>query len=87
MSNITVDEPLCSLLTGLEHPVELRDESGQPLGHFLPASLYRDLLYALAKAEVSDEELQERKHEPGGVSTAEALAHLESIIRSPRQAS
>jgi hypothetical protein len=87
MSKITVDEPLKAQLTGLDQPIEMIDQSGKPLGHFLPAKVYHDLVYALAFAEVDEEELEERRREPGGVSTAEALAYLETLIKSKRQAS
>jgi len=36
MNRITVDRPLTAQLEGLAAPVEVVDEMGRPLGHFVP---------------------------------------------------
>ncbi len=38
MNRITVHEPLKGELDGIAQPVELIDEAGKRLGHFVPAS-------------------------------------------------
>jgi len=56
---------------------ELCDETGRTVGHFLSEHAYRRLLYKWANAQVTDEELQRRLHEPGGCTLAEIRARLE----------
>lgn len=57
--------------------MELCDESGSSVGHFLSEQLYRRLLYDCANAQVSDEELERRRQQPGGRTLAEIWARLE----------
>ena len=45
MTKVIVDQSLRSKLNGLDEQVELCDESGRTMGHFLPDDLYRKLLY------------------------------------------
>jgi hypothetical protein len=71
MSKITLDSDLRAKLNGLQQPLEFCDESGQSLGHFLPADTYRQYLYAWLKSQVSDEELEELTKQEGGSTLAE----------------
>jgi hypothetical protein len=83
MTKVLIDDVLRAKLNGLAGEVELCDESGRTVGHFLPMDQYLKLLYAWAKAEFADEEeLRQARAEPGGLTTAEAIAHLESLARS-----
>jgi hypothetical protein len=68
MSKITLDPVLRSRLNGLNEPLELCDENGQTLGHYLPADLYRRLLYQLAESQCpyTAEQLQAMRDEEGG---------------------
>ncbi|HWE35005.1 MAG TPA: hypothetical protein VG406_00420, partial [Isosphaeraceae bacterium] len=60
----------------LAGPVELRDESGRTLGHFLPEEDYRRLLLASAEAHLTDEALERARCEPGGRTLAEIWGRL-----------
>jgi hypothetical protein len=71
MSKVMLDRQLQEKLNGVAFPVELCDESGKTLGHLLPTELYYKLVYAWAKAQVSDEELERAAQEPGGVTLEE----------------
>jgi hypothetical protein len=76
MNKVILDESLRSKLQNLETELEFCDESGCTLGYFLP-SVERDrLLYDRARAQITDEELERRRQEPGGRTTAEVLARL-----------
>lgn len=69
MSKVTLDPHLRSSLNGLSEPVEICDENGTTLGHFLPQVLYRKMLYALAESQrppLTPEEVERRRHETGG---------------------
>lgn len=62
MNRITVHEPLKAELDALAQPVELIDEAGKRLGHFVPARI-------AAPGDVcpySREELDEMHSEQGG---------------------
>ena len=50
MSKIVLDQTLRSKLNGLNEPMEVCDESGTTLGHFLPSAQYQKLLYRVAEA-------------------------------------
>jgi hypothetical protein len=83
MSKIILDEDLRAKLSNLDADLELCDASGRTLGHFVPAPVYRELLYAWAKAQFTDEEelktAREEVRAEGGLRTSEILAHLESL--------
>lgn len=73
---VVVDVATSSQLVGLEMPVEVCDESGRMLGHFVPASDDVRQVYEWAMTQISDEELDRRRQEPDGRTTAEVLRHL-----------
>ena len=77
MQKVTLDQSLRAKLNGLTTQIELCDDAGQTIGYFLPAEWHRQLLYAWAKAQVTDEELEQARQEPGGSSLAEILEKLE----------
>jgi hypothetical protein len=82
MIAITLDPELRSKLNGLDERVEVRDENGLIVGHFLPDQLYTHLLYSWAKQEFADEDEHNRAMaEPGGYSTAEAIACVEKLVQ------
>jgi hypothetical protein len=68
MEKLEMDDALRAKLGGLLKHIELRDEAGQVIGHFLPSKLYDDLFYAALARETpySPEELR-RRHQEGGV--------------------
>lgn len=83
MSKVVLDDDLRAKLNGLNEEVEVCDAAGRTLGRFLPEQEYWRLMYDLAKAEFSDDaELEEARRESGGMTTAEAVAYIEQIIRS-----
>ncbi len=83
MSKIILDADLKARLNGLDEELELCDTDGRTLGHFIPPEMYRELMYAWAKAQfANEEELEKARQEPGGLTTAEAIAYLEALARS-----
>jgi hypothetical protein len=91
MQAIILDPELRAKLSGLERQLELRDESGTTLGLFVPLRLYEEMISAWTRLQFADEQEREqarreiRNH--GGLSTAEATAHLEQVARGARTAS
>jgi hypothetical protein len=78
MTKLTLDAHLRSKLNGLNEPVEVCDESGQTVGHFLPAQIYAELFYAALSAESghSKDELRRRHQETRGRPLAEIWRDL-----------
>jgi hypothetical protein len=77
MTKVVVDETLKTRLHDLRDHVELCDESGQTVGHYLPAALYQSLLYAgVGDPPISQEEIERRLEVPGGRSLAEIWKSL-----------
>ena len=74
MKKITLDAELLAKLNGLKHSLEVCDAEGRTVGYFLPAAEYRKLLYDAvesARPPVSEEELDRRRNEGGGISLKE----------------
>jgi hypothetical protein len=80
MNNVCLDPQTRSQLSGATSVVNLCDEQGKLIGHFLPPDQYLRLVYDWANAQVSDEELKRCIEEPGGSTLAEIWARLS---RSP----
>jgi hypothetical protein len=76
MTRVTVDDSLRARLNGLDQQIELCDESGKTVGHFLPAALYHKLLYASDHCPYTEEELRQHMQEPGGRTLAEIWQRL-----------
>ncbi len=76
MSRVVLDDQLRSKLNGLNDQLEICDEVGRTLGHFVPEALYRQLLIAWSKAQISDAELERRRQEPRGRTLAEIWQRL-----------
>jgi hypothetical protein len=78
MSKITLDPVLRSKLNGLNETLEVCDESGETVGHFLPAAAYRKLMYQIAEAQCphSWEEVRQLSKQTGGRSLAEIWKEL-----------
>ena len=66
MNRLVLDDTLRTKLNNLESELELCDESGRTVAHVVPTERYRQLIYAWANAQVTDEELQRASQEPGG---------------------
>jgi hypothetical protein len=78
MSKILVDPNLRAKLGQLYYPVELCDESGHVLGHFIPTVDMAQ--FEALGPEVSAEELQRRKQSgEKRYTTEELLEHLERL--------
>jgi hypothetical protein len=85
MSKITLDNDLRAKLNGLNSPLEICDEAGQTVGHFLPSALYKKFAYAALATECpySAQELERMHQETGGRPLAELWNELRSEWPSP----
>jgi hypothetical protein len=77
MTTVVLDDAVRAKLRGADE-VQLCDQSGQSIGYFLSEGLFHRLLYDWANAQISDEELEQRRREPGGRTLAEIWARLGS---------
>jgi hypothetical protein len=75
MSKIILDSATSGTFRQLNEQVELIDESGLPLGTFIPVE--KKPLDQALEIPFSTEELRRFASEPGGRSLAEILADLE----------
>ena len=82
MPKLTLDAALREKLGPLAGEVELCDEAGRTLGFFVSPEVHHKLIYAWAKSLFSNEELARARAEPGGVTTDEAIEHLNKLIES-----
>lgn len=76
MNQIILDDELRAKLNGLSTTVEVRDAAGDTVGQFVPQHEYVKLVYAWAKAEVTEDELDAASREPGGLPLSEVLKRM-----------
>jgi hypothetical protein len=76
MNKVIIDPSLLPQLGDLHSRVELCDNAGRTLGYFVPVSEQKRLLYAWARGEFTDREIDLARREPGGAALAEILAEL-----------
>jgi hypothetical protein len=76
MDKVIVDSAVQAQLHHFQEALELCDQTGRTLGHYLPADVYREMLLAWSKARTTDEELERRRQEPGGHTLAEIWKRL-----------
>lgn len=82
MDKFTLPGDLAGQFAEFPGPVEICDDAGFTLGYFQPALKTEppeSPHYALLEAQFSPEELERRRQETGGISTAELLAKLRSL--------
>jgi hypothetical protein len=76
VTKVTIDSELRSKLHGLTEQVELCDDAEKPLGYFIPAELYKELMHGSIRIPYSDEEIARRRQEQGGRPLAEIWKRL-----------
>ncbi len=79
MTRVVCDNVLQLKLDDLKNEFEVCDKSGRVLGRFLPEAVYGRLSGAQAADDFTEQELVTAEQEPGGMTTAEVLAHLKSL--------
>jgi hypothetical protein len=78
MAKLTLDATLRDRLNGLDEHLELCDEDGRTVGHYLPEAEYKKLLYAAVEAACphTPEQLERLRHGTGGRTLAEIWRSL-----------
>jgi hypothetical protein len=76
MQKIILDPALKAKLNNLEEHLEVCDESGKIVGHFLPTDAYNDMVMAWAESQITEEELERLRQEPRGRPLAEIWKSL-----------
>ncbi len=79
MTRVTIDAQTRSKLISAGAQAEVCDEKGATVGYFLTPKEYLAWMYEWARNQIDDEEIEQARHEPGGMSTAEAIAYVETI--------
>jgi hypothetical protein len=82
MIKVEIDPKTRTKLEGMTEQVELCDEAGRTVGHFLPPEVFDRLLYAALAAETghSAEELKRMRNETGGRTLKEIWRSLGRTI-------
>ena len=75
MVRVTIDDAFRSKLGGLDSPLELCDEAGHVVGHFIPQQ--DRSIYEGVESPVSDEELERRFREESGRPLEDIVRDLE----------
>ena len=75
MTKLIVDSATVAKLAEARNPLELCDDSGHILGHFIPVVDGSGI--SPLDPQISEEELDRREREGGGRALAEILADLE----------
>jgi hypothetical protein len=76
MGTITLDPVLRANLNGLNEQLEICDETGKPVGMYLPWEDYKRLLYRGVEIPLSKEVIEMRRKEKGGSSLQELWKRL-----------
>jgi hypothetical protein len=79
MNRALVDDTLRSKLGEFQTQTELYDKDGHVVGVITPPPANDATLYDYIAAQTSDEELERRKKEPDGKTTAEVLEYLAAM--------
>jgi hypothetical protein len=76
MDKLIVDADLRLRLHNLDSTLELCDESGQTLGHFVPAPNRLRWAYDWARTAFTDDDLERARQKAGGRTLTEILQRL-----------
>jgi hypothetical protein len=76
MQRLMVGPPVRDLLLQPGENVELCDDGGRTFGYFVCGPDTERSVYDWAKAQIGGRELDQRRHEVGGKTTAELLAQM-----------
>jgi hypothetical protein len=77
MGKIILDPELREKLNGLNERLEICDETGKPVGLYLPLEVYKKLLYTGVEIPLSEEEIERRRQEKGGIPLQELWKRME----------
>jgi hypothetical protein len=77
MGKITLNPDLRSKLNGLTETLEVCDESGTPIGMFLPLGEYKKLLRREVAVPFTEEQIRRLRNQQGGRPLAEIMKELQ----------
>jgi hypothetical protein len=80
MEKVQLSTDVLAKIGDVTFPAELCDEAGATRAVVLPVELYREMLSAWAGAAFREEDLARARSEPGGYTTAEAIAYLHKLV-------
>jgi hypothetical protein len=79
MDRVLVDDSFRMKLDEFRTRCELCDKHGHVLGVFIPAAERQKRLYEQARAHFSEEDLERRCQDTGGLTTAEVMKKLRDL--------
>lgn len=84
MQKIQLPADLSAKLAASGDPVELCDEAGAMTRVAVSPDFYREMMLAWAERQFDPAALESARNEPGGMSTAEAVAYLRDVAARHR---
>jgi hypothetical protein len=79
MSQIVLDEGQLAAANGLRSTVEVTDAKGEFVGYLISKKQLDKYMYAWAREEISDEELEKLAQEDGEIPHEEVMKHLQEL--------
>jgi len=76
MGQIVLDQALRARLNGMTEEMQVRDESGQIVGYFVPAVAYNKLRAAILEVPFSKEAIDQFRNSGGAQTLEEIWKHL-----------
>ena len=76
MNTVTLDNDLRARLNGLDQQMMFTDDKSQPIGYFLPAQDYMNLMLRSLSIPLSAEEIERRRKETTGSSLEDIWKRL-----------
>jgi len=76
VNTVTLDKDLRARLNGLDQQMMFTDDKGQPVGYFLPARDYLNLMLRCLTIPLSEEEIERRRKETAGGSLEDIWKRL-----------
>jgi hypothetical protein len=76
MSQIVLDEAETAKVNGLRSPIQVCDASGNLIGYLVSKEKFEKFVYAWAKQEVSEEQLERAKQDTEEYALQEVLDRL-----------
>ena len=76
MTRFVLDSTTGAKLQGARQPLELCDQTGRVLGHFIP--LVEQAISPMLEPQIGEDEIRRRELQGGGRSLAEIMADLKN---------
>jgi hypothetical protein len=84
MNKLDLPADVVAKLAAVNDPMKVYDEKGEAQAVVVPPGLFQDMWEAWVDQHYDEAEMARRKAEPGGYTTAEAIAYLNKVASEYR---